>query len=72
MLYCDKCKNHLTQRNIRGCNIVNHSFDPFTLDLCTKCYNEFRTTVRDWLNNQVWAEADAQAHSNETSVHWTK
>ena len=72
MLYCDKCKNHLAQRNIRGCNTVDHSFGPFTLDLCAQCYNEFRAIVGDWLNNKTWDEADAQAHSNETSVYWTK
>ena len=66
MIYCDKCKNHLAQRNVRGCNTTDHSFGPFTIDLCPRCYNEFRATVAVWLNNNnIWEEADVQAHLNE-------
>lgn len=53
MLYCDKCKNHPVQRNVRGCDIVDHSFGPFVIDLCPICYNEFKATVGDWLNNKT-------------------
>lgn len=66
MFYCDKCRNHLAERHIHGCN-HDHSFGPFTLDLCPRCYNEFRTVVADWTKNTVWSEADAHAHSDETS-----
>lgn len=66
MFYCDKCRNHLAVRHIQGCN-HDHSFGPFALDLCARCYNEFRTTVHNWTANNVWAEADAHAHANENT-----
>ena len=66
MFYCDKCRNHLAQRHIRGSD-GPHNWGPFKLDLCPRCYTEFRTLITDWTKNSVWSEADARAHSNETS-----
>lgn len=67
MLYCDKCRNHLAQRHIHGCN-SDHSFGPFQLDLCPQCYNELRSVIADWTQNTVWTEVDAHAHANEKNL----
>lgn len=67
MLYCDKCKNHIAQRHVNGRG-NDMSFGPFAVDLCARCYNEFRTVVADWLNNNVWREVDEQSHSDENSL----
>lgn len=71
MLYCDKCKNHIAQRHVNGRG-NDMSFGPFAVDLCPRCYNEFRTVVADWLDNDVWSEVDGQAHSDESMSTWTK
>lgn len=65
MEYCDKCKIHLVDRNIYGCN-SDRSIGPFQLDLCAVCYNEFRKLVREWMKNDLWAEFDQHRHNNET------
>ena len=71
MLYCDKCKNHLVQRRIHIYN-SDHSFGPFAIDLCARCYNEFRKLISDWVKNDLWSEVDGQAHSDENISTWTK
>ena len=67
MFYCDKCKNHLVQRHINGRN-SDHSFGPFAIDLCARCYTEFRKLISDWVKNDAWQEADEQAHSDEQNL----
>jgi DNA-directed RNA polymerase subunit M/transcription elongation factor TFIIS len=71
MIYCDKCKNHLVQRHVNGRN-SDHSFGPFAIDLCARCYNEFRKLVSDWVKNDTWSEVDAQSHSDENHTSWLK
>lgn len=64
MLYCDKCKNHIAQRHINGRN-NDMSFGPFAIDLCARCYTEFRKLVSNWVKNDLWSEVDEHKHSNE-------
>lgn len=71
MIYCDKCRNHIAQRHVNGRN-NDMSFGPFAIDLCTRCYNDFRKLVSDWVKNDTWSEIDGQAHSNENSTAWSK
>lgn len=71
MLYCDKCKNCLAQRHVRGWSKTG-KLGPFVIDLCARCYNEFRAVIANWLNNDTWAEADQCEHSNEAGMNWTK